>query len=52
MALATVAAPRNSDLDSAIAEAHERYTAARPKSAALHQKAKMVMPGGNTRSNL
>lgn len=52
MALATVAAPRNSDLDTAIAEAHERYTAARPKSAALHQKAKLVMPGGNTRSNL
>ena len=48
----TAAAPRNSDLDTAIAEAHERYTAARPKSAALHQKAKMVMPGGNTRSNL
>ena len=52
MALATVAAPRNSDLDTAIAEAHEKYTAARPKSAALHQKAKLVMPGGNTRSNL
>ncbi len=52
MALATVAAPRNSDLDTAVTEAHERYSAARPKSAALHQKAKKVMPGGNTRSNL
>ncbi len=52
MSTTTVAAPRNSDLDTAIAEAHERYAAARPKSAALHQKAKMVMPGGNTRSNL
>jgi glutamate-1-semialdehyde 2,1-aminomutase len=52
MSATTVAAPRNSDLDTAIAEAHERYSAARPKSAALHQKAKAVMPGGNTRSNL
>lgn len=52
MSASTIAAPRNSDLESAIAEAHERYTAARPKSAALHQKAKAVMPGGNTRSNL
>ncbi len=52
MSASTIAAPRNSDLDTAIAEAHERYTAARPKSAALHAKAKAVMPGGNTRSNL
>ena len=52
MSATAVAAPRNSDLDTAIAEAHERYSAARPKSAALHAKAKAVMPGGNTRSNL
>ena len=52
MSASTVAAPRNSDLDTAIADAHQRYTAARPKSSALHQKAKKVMPGGNTRSNL
>ena len=52
MSATTIAAPRNSDLESAIAEAHDRYAAARPKSAALHAKAKAVMPGGNTRSNL
>ena len=28
-------APRNSDLDAALAEARERYAAARPKSAAV-----------------
>ena len=52
MSATSLAAPRNSDLDTAIAEAHDRYAAARPKSAALHAKAKAVMPGGNTRSNL
>lgn len=43
---------RNSDLASALAEARALYTAARPKSAALHDKASEVMPGGNTRSVL
>ncbi|GGC61915.1 glutamate-1-semialdehyde 2,1-aminomutase [Siccirubricoccus deserti] len=43
---------RNSDLDAALAEAHEAYTAARPKSAAIHARAREVMPGGNTRSVL
>ncbi|ONG45579.1 aspartate aminotransferase family protein [Pseudoroseomonas deserti] len=43
---------RNSDLSSAVAEARALYTAARPNSAALHEKAVAVMPGGNTRSVL
>jgi glutamate-1-semialdehyde 2,1-aminomutase len=43
---------RNSDLDAALAEAHEAYAAARPKSAAIHERARQVMPGGNTRSVL
>ena len=44
---------RNSDLDAALAEAHEAYAAARPKSAAIHARARaQVMPGGNTRSVL
>lgn len=43
---------RNSDLDAALAEALERYSAARPNSAAIHAKAREVMPGGNTRSVL
>ncbi|MCO6418472.1 aminotransferase class III-fold pyridoxal phosphate-dependent enzyme [Siccirubricoccus sp. KC 17139] len=43
---------RNSDLDAALAEAHEAYTRARPKSAAIHAKAREVMPGGNTRTVL
>jgi glutamate-1-semialdehyde 2,1-aminomutase len=43
---------RNSSLDSDIAEAHARYTAKRPRSAAMHQAALAVMPGGNTRSIL
>ncbi len=44
--------PRNSDLDAALAEAREAYVAARPKSAAIHVRAREVMPGGNTRSVL
>ncbi|HYF06884.1 MAG TPA: aminotransferase class III-fold pyridoxal phosphate-dependent enzyme, partial [Acetobacteraceae bacterium] len=43
---------RNSDLDAALAEARERYTAARPRSAGIHAKARQVMPGGNTRTVL
>lgn len=46
------APPRNSDLDAALAEARESYAAARPASAALHVKAREVMPGGNTRTVL
>jgi glutamate-1-semialdehyde 2,1-aminomutase len=43
---------RNSDLATSIAEARERYVALRPNSAALHDEALAVMPGGNTRSVL
>ena len=45
-------APRNTDLDTALADARERYTVARPNSAAAHARARAVMPGGNTRSTL
>jgi glutamate-1-semialdehyde 2,1-aminomutase len=44
--------PRNSDLEAALAEAREAYSAARPNSAAIHAKARAVMPGGNTRTVL
>ncbi|WP_342449436.1 aspartate aminotransferase family protein [Falsiroseomonas frigidaquae] len=43
---------RNSDLASAVAEAREAYVAAHPASQALHERARQVMPGGNTRSVL
>jgi glutamate-1-semialdehyde 2,1-aminomutase len=46
------AAPRNSDLEAALAEARESYSRARPKSATAHEAARAVMPGGNTRSTL
>ncbi|MFN8982219.1 MAG: aspartate aminotransferase family protein, partial [Alphaproteobacteria bacterium] len=46
------AAPRNSDLEAALAEARENYSRARPKSATAHEKAREVMPGGNTRTTL
>ena len=46
------AAPRNSDLEAALAEARENYSRARPNSATAHEKARAVMPGGNTRSTL
>jgi glutamate-1-semialdehyde 2,1-aminomutase len=47
-----VARQRNSDLDAALADARERYAAARPNSARIHQRAREVLPGGNTRSVL
>jgi glutamate-1-semialdehyde 2,1-aminomutase len=43
---------RNSDLASALTEAREAYVAARPASQALHERARAVMPGGNTRTVL
>ncbi len=43
---------RNSDLEAALAEAREAYVAVRPNSAAIHAKAREVMPGGNTRTVL
>ncbi|MDB5414048.1 MAG: glutamate-semialdehyde aminotransferase [Rubritepida sp.] len=52
MPLDAPAAPRNTDLETALAEARESYVAARPKSAAAYERARQVMPGGNTRSTL
>ncbi len=49
---APVADRRNSDLAEALAEAREKYAAARPKSAALHARARETLAGGNTRSVL
>jgi glutamate-1-semialdehyde 2,1-aminomutase len=39
-------------LDHAVSEAVEHYAAKRPRTAAMHDRAKAVMPGGNTRSIL
>jgi glutamate-1-semialdehyde 2,1-aminomutase len=47
-----VARQRNSDLDAALADARERYATVRPNSARIHQRAREVLPGGNTRSVL
>ncbi|MBX9748231.1 MAG: aminotransferase class III-fold pyridoxal phosphate-dependent enzyme [Roseococcus sp.] len=52
MAPLDIPSPRNSDLESALAEARASYAAARPESAALHAAARKVMPGGNTRTVL
>lgn len=41
-----------SPYSSALAEAHRRYAAFRPRSAELFQRASAVMPGGSTRSVL
>jgi glutamate-1-semialdehyde 2,1-aminomutase len=43
---------RNSDLSSALAEARDAYVASHPRSRGLHEAARRVMPGGNTRSVL
>lgn len=51
-AISSKADRRNSDLAAAVAEAREKYAAARPKSAALHEKARDTLAGGNTRSVL
>jgi hypothetical protein len=37
-------------LDGALHNARERYAQARPRSAALAERARAVLPGGNTRS--
>lgn len=39
-------------LDLALSEAVTKFVAKRPKTAALHERAKAVMPGGNTRTVL
>src|SRR6185503_10529955 len=48
----TLPRQRNSDLETALAEAREGYAAARPQSARIHVRARGVLPGGNTRSVL
>ena len=40
------------DLDALVAAAHESYRRARPRSAEADRRARLVMPGGNTRSVL
>jgi glutamate-1-semialdehyde 2,1-aminomutase len=45
-------APLIDDIDTALAEASERFLKARPKTVALQERAKAVMPGGNTRTVL
>ncbi len=50
--LDTYIAPRNTGLDAALEAAREAYVAVRPKSEAAYQRARLVMPGGNTRSTL
>jgi len=42
----------DSQLDARLAAARTRYAEQRPVSAAMHARARMVMPGGNTRSVL
>lgn len=48
----TVAVVPTAPLDSAIADAVERYRAMTPRSAGLFEASCAVLPGGNTRSNL
>ena len=43
---------RNADLDSAVADARQRFTAANPKSLERHRQAAAALPGGNTRAVL
>lgn len=45
-------APFVDDIAAALAEASARFIAARPSTVALHEAAKAVMPGGNTRTVL
>ena len=40
------------DIDQALGEMIAKFVAKRPKTAALHERAKVVMPGGNTRTVL
>lgn len=42
----------DADLDHLVAAAHERYRSRRPNSAVADERARQVMPGGNTRSVL
>jgi glutamate-1-semialdehyde 2,1-aminomutase len=45
-------APLIDEIDTALAKASERFLKARPRTQALHEEAKAVMPGGNTRTVL
>ncbi len=45
-------APRNLDLETALAEARREYVAANPKSLKRHETARHHLPGGNTRTVL
>ena len=45
-------APLIDEIDTVLAEASERFLKARPRTQALHEQAKAVMPGGNTRTVL
>lgn len=47
-----VVATSELDLDGAVTSAHDAYRAARPRSAAADERARVVLPGGNTRSVL
>jgi glutamate-1-semialdehyde 2,1-aminomutase len=42
----------NADIDQLLAGAIENFITKRPKTAAMHERAKVVMPGGNTRTVL
>lgn len=44
--------PANATLDEALSAARAHYTAANPKSLALHREAERSLPGGNTRTVL
>jgi glutamate-1-semialdehyde 2,1-aminomutase len=49
---ATSGRQTNQHLESAVAEAEQRYVTANPESARLNQAARATLPGGNTRTTL
>jgi len=48
----TIGRQTNQHLESAVAEAEQRYVAANPESAQLNHRARAHLPGGNTRTTL
>src|SRR5580658_10457657 len=48
----TVTTTRSEQLDEAVSQARARYAQRRPRTWALHEKARSFLPGGNTRSVL
>jgi glutamate-1-semialdehyde 2,1-aminomutase len=48
----TVTTTRSGQLDEAVSQARARYAQRRPRTWALHEKARSFLPGGNTRSVL